>query len=148
MTFEEHVLPWLKDAVGDAVAVERVEADGADMTGDTEGGFYPSFSVTIVYRDAAGRERRYTVEGEDMASLWSHAVAAPAPPPAAAGPGRRALSSEADALYSELTNRVPNDYLHGNWLALMADTDKDVLVAFLAEVLYVQRERAARASRP
>jgi hypothetical protein len=74
VTFEEHVLPWLQQHRPEAVTVEKVTTDGSDWEGDTEGGFYSSFGVTIVYLDAAGQQKYLNVDGSDMESLWKHTV--------------------------------------------------------------------------
>lgn len=73
-SFEQHVLPWLQERCPEAVAVERVSGSGTDMAGDTEDGFYSKFGVSIAYRDATGGKRFHQVEGDEMESLWNHAV--------------------------------------------------------------------------
>lgn len=53
----------------DAVAVEDITAYGTDWAGDTEGGFYPEFEMTIQYMTRHGAERM-RVSGELLESLW------------------------------------------------------------------------------
>jgi hypothetical protein len=71
-TFEEVVLAWMRaDEHGDdVVEVVGVDAVGTDWAGDTEGGFYPEFELTIRYRTNSRRNERLQVFGEDLAELW------------------------------------------------------------------------------
>ena len=72
--FVKRVLEWVQQRDPDAAEVEKVESFGSDWSGDTEGGFYSTFSVNINYRQTTGDRRFLTVEGEDMASLWKWVV--------------------------------------------------------------------------
>lgn len=72
------VLSWLRCQEGswdsqytaEASQVTAVTGDGTDWAGDTEGGFYETFSVTIQYVTKDGAVRTYEASGEAMASLW------------------------------------------------------------------------------
>lgn len=72
--FNALVRDWLASTGVVATSVERVASHGTDWNGDTEGGFYASFDVTIHYRDHRDEPRFVDVEGEAMASLWEYVV--------------------------------------------------------------------------
>jgi hypothetical protein len=73
--FENRVLEWVKKQLdGDAVVVLTVIGRGSDWAGDTEGGFYTEFEVTIRYRLADGTVKHRDITGEDMGSLWAWTV--------------------------------------------------------------------------
>jgi hypothetical protein len=74
--FDDVVLEWLRKREPDAVQVVSVVAFGSDWGGSTEGGFYPETDVTVSYLSRAGQRQNLKVDGEDMASLWNHVMAA------------------------------------------------------------------------
>jgi hypothetical protein len=74
--FNALVLEWLKESSPLAVEVVSVSGYGTDWDGDTEGGFYSSFGVTVGYRDIDGLTCSRSVQGEDMESLWMRVVRA------------------------------------------------------------------------
>lgn len=75
--FSEYVLRWLREVQHvSATSVEKVDGRGTDWCGSTEGGFYSQFDVDIRYTDEGGAVRTKSVEGEEMASLWSWVVGA------------------------------------------------------------------------
>jgi hypothetical protein len=75
----ERVLAWLRDhGYPTAVSVDSVQPYGSDWNGDTEQGFYSSFSVHITFTYGAYEPLTsgwMDVEGAAMQSLW-HAVVA------------------------------------------------------------------------
>lgn len=60
--------------LGEPVELLSAQPDGSDWAGDTEGGFYPEFSMRLTWRDSSGAEQYLHVEGKDMASLWMAVV--------------------------------------------------------------------------
>ena len=73
--FEQIVLTWLKEKQNlPALAIMQVSGDGTDWDGDTEGGFFSSFGVTIRWQDLNGASRWLEVTGDDMQSLWTWVV--------------------------------------------------------------------------
>ncbi len=68
------VLDWLWARGFRAEEVTGTDAYGSDYAGDTEGGLYPEFTVTISYV-SDGKPDRLRVDGEDLASLWKHVTA-------------------------------------------------------------------------
>ena len=73
--FQAAVLAWLKKEQNiPAQSVEQISGDGTDWDGDTDGGFFSSFGVTIRYLDLNGSKQRHEVTGDDMESLWTWLV--------------------------------------------------------------------------
>ena len=71
------VLNWLQrhDPTLRTTAVTKVTGYGSSWEGDTEGGFYDTFAVTIYYVGGyEPRDRKEEITGEDAGSLWSHVV--------------------------------------------------------------------------
>lgn len=70
----ERFLKWIKDNQDpDATEFVSAETYGSDWDGDTEGGFYSTFEVTLKW--LSGQERKsHFVTGEDMESLWKAVV--------------------------------------------------------------------------
>ena len=74
-TFDAVVLDWLKREMNKpAVLVMQVSGDGTDWDGDTEGGFFSSFGVTVRWQDLNGASHWLEVTGDDMQSLWTWVV--------------------------------------------------------------------------
>jgi hypothetical protein len=76
--FRELVLAWLREK-GDhpeAASVEKVSGWGTDWDGDTEGGFYDSFGVSIDWTDSDGGKHFTEPHGDAMESLWHWVVRA------------------------------------------------------------------------
>lgn len=72
--FAERVTAWVRERRPDFAKLISVASKGSDWGGDTEGGFYPTFRVEIVYESQRGRTKHFDVEGEEMASLWQWVV--------------------------------------------------------------------------
>lgn len=74
--FNERVLAWLRtrDGYQSADSIVAVEPQGSDWNGDTEQGFYSSFSVDITFM-MGGHQFYSNVEGKDMENLWKAVVA-------------------------------------------------------------------------
>ena len=73
--FYEHILPWVREnGVPDAAKVTSVESYGTDWDGDTEGGFYSKFEVTIRGQRENGQSFWNDYQGEDLMSLWKWTV--------------------------------------------------------------------------
>jgi hypothetical protein len=68
------VLPWLQQEGRhpEAVAIVNVYAAGSGWAGSTAHGFH----ADITWRDAAGKQRDYSADGEEMGSLWDWVVGA------------------------------------------------------------------------
>lgn len=82
--FGDHISEWIRhhDDHGPCfVELLDVSGYGTDWDGDTEGGFYSTFSVEIRYLDKAGKQQHWEVVGEDMDSLWKWVVGAWPPLP-------------------------------------------------------------------
>lgn len=74
--FNERVLAWLRISDPKAESVVSVRGEGSDWAGDTEGGFFSVFTVSITYTSRGSARTQYlTVEGQDMESLWNAVVA-------------------------------------------------------------------------
>jgi hypothetical protein len=71
--FLDAVTAWLRDHQPDARAT-AVTSQGLDMNGDTDGGFYASFEVTVEFALSDGSTSYMRVEGSDMAELWNAVV--------------------------------------------------------------------------
>lgn len=69
--FKGVVAEWLRAEGRDVAAVRSVTTDGTDWAGDTEGGYHSESDVDITYITATGEEKRTTIQGEEMASLWN-----------------------------------------------------------------------------
>lgn len=67
--FNGRVLAWVQQRYP-AVAIVSVRGSGSDWAGDTEGGFYSRFDVSIRWANAQGQVDWMDVNGEDMDSLW------------------------------------------------------------------------------
>lgn len=74
MTFNERVLEWVQHKDPLAAVVTSVYGHGTDWDGDTEGGFYSSFSVDIAYERSDGSKKYMGVKGDAMDSLWKWTV--------------------------------------------------------------------------
>ena len=76
--FNDRVLAWLRSYGGrpEAASIADVTGFGTDDAGDTDHGFYPTFSVRITWCDDAGTKHTRAVEGADMAYLWNWVVTA------------------------------------------------------------------------
>jgi hypothetical protein len=76
------VTAWLRGNIErDDVTAASASPYGSDWNGDTEGGFYSSFELTIRWTDEQGREGWTDVDGDDMDSLWRFVVNAAWPQP-------------------------------------------------------------------
>lgn len=62
-----------------AASILSIDAQGSDMAGSTEVGFYETFSVYITYTDTTGRKWTRDVQGSEMESLWAAVVASSYP---------------------------------------------------------------------
>lgn len=73
-SFNHRVLGWVQRTDQAATEVAEVKAWGSH--GDTEGGFYSTFTVDIRYyaSDKDDGCKYLTVEGDDMESLWKWVV--------------------------------------------------------------------------
>lgn len=76
--FNDHVLKWLQtlDEKPQAISVTSVTGWGTDYAGDTAGGFYDEFDVSIEWIDARGKKHFDEVDGARMGSLWKWVVQA------------------------------------------------------------------------
>jgi hypothetical protein len=118
--FVGHILPWLRENIPSFSELTGIVEYGTDWSGDTSGGFYAEFEMTIRYRDTGGVEHDFEVTGETMASLWRHVVSgypddAPpddAPVPPAVPPGM--TPAELPRL------RLPNPAGQGNYDAIVS----------------------------
>jgi hypothetical protein len=72
--FVEHVTPWLREKLPASAEFIGIDEYGTDWAGDTYGGFYPEFELTIRYRNSEGAIKTWDVKGEDLASLWQWVV--------------------------------------------------------------------------
>ncbi len=74
--FNERVLTWLQERGGypEATSIEAVEPYGSDWNGDTENGFYSTFSVSITFTYGEDKRGHRDVEGLEMQTLWSAVV--------------------------------------------------------------------------
>lgn len=71
------VLAWVQKRFPNATQITAVRPWGYDWAGDTEGGFYDAFSVSITYRIEDGSTTWWDVKGDDMESLWQAVVGDP-----------------------------------------------------------------------
>jgi len=65
---------WICSKGIDVLNVKRVVPFGTDWGGDSENGFYSTFSVTVEYVTRDGSEGSWQAVGEDMESLWLFVV--------------------------------------------------------------------------
>lgn len=80
--FLDHVTAWARDperggdhlGCGDVDRVTAVTSYGTDWAGDTEGGFFSEFEVTVNFVTREGTERTRDLKGEALADLWSWVV--------------------------------------------------------------------------
>lgn len=73
------ILAWLQRSDPSAVALDEAEGYGTDWAGDTEGGFYSEFGLTIRYHHADGAPRSREVAGQEMEDLWRFLLPKEAP---------------------------------------------------------------------
>lgn len=72
--FLEAVTKWARANGYDGATVTAVEPYGTDWDGDTEGGFYSSFTVSVRTVNLDGTKGYIRVEGELLNSLWDAVV--------------------------------------------------------------------------
>lgn len=74
--FYAKVLEWhLKTYPADEPErVTRVEPYGTEWAGDTEGGFYNEFELTIYYLWHGAERTRYITRPDDLVDLWNFLI--------------------------------------------------------------------------